>query len=564
MRPATIRIRRFTRLLCAFSSGIAALLLGPPAGSAAPPQQEAAARLFHKLDARQPVQIVALGDTVTFGLGLADAYRECYAGILGRALGECFGGTLRADVAGQPECSADRALEIFPSHVRPRRPDLLLVELGRTDAQRKTDGYLFEHALRRLMDAASGEGAAVVLCVPPLDDNNEHQQVGRILRAVAADTGVPVADFNAALRERGYDSRGPFSWGQTPNEYAHVLFAKACWEALCRAAGRPQPLGVSVDPMAECVLPGTALSLHAGVEGGAEGRLKLWMDGLLPAPAPGVFDGLLAGTRKSVAVEARVPAAGTPARTRRYPLWAVARAGDAAGFDLKWLTLSPVLKCRSGAPPLSLERIFQPAPDLLHLTAANATIGRDMISGPDDLEAWAAVYRCKEGDRDDLRFFVRVRDDKVITEDRPEVVQNDAVELMLDARPADAQGKPYWEQGNTLIFVRPMSQRTPKTQMSALDSPPSRFDQVKSSSALLPDGYLVWVTIPMSVIHEWARGDVESIGFDLGIDDADSYHGRESQLIWAGVPADVTQPRMWGTLSWAEGDRPGMVRASVR
>lgn len=287
----------------------------------------------------------------------------------------------------------------------------------------------------------------------------------------------------------------------------------------------------------------------------------------------------------------QLPAQLPQQRSYRIPLWTSARSERGANFDAKWITVCPVLRCSTQPLPLlspttglqqraedstrpmqPIERGVkqaaraQPAPTELmrpqphiRLTSKHAVLGWRTLTDTGDLEAIISAHRDKER----IHILVQVRDDVVIADAMRKYTENDCIELFIDARPTARQGIPYYEGSVMVLFINPPSALNGEVKYGTLDPAPRGFGKVEVMGVRTAYGYAVRASLPIALLHEWAGEPVTRIGFDIAIDDADSYHGRDAQLIWAGVRENFIYPRLFGALSWSKDDTPETVRVTI-
>ena len=92
---------------------------------------------------------------------------------------------------------------------------------------------------------------------------------------------------------------------------------------------------------------------------------------------------------------------------------------------------------------------------------------------------------------------------------------------------------------------------------------PRGWDRAVVESRWKQDGYVVELRLPREALSEAAGATLESIGFDVAIDDADNTKGRESQLIWSGSTRNHIVPSEFGALDLRQQPEVPSVRVTV-
>ncbi|NUQ65844.1 MAG: SGNH/GDSL hydrolase family protein [Pirellulales bacterium] len=212
-----------------------------------------------------PLRIVALGDSITNGVGPAgvteaDTFRE----ILRRELSERLGSKVEvfnAGVNGDIVTLAERRLK---SDVLDRRPDIVTVMFGGNEAgfyRPETQGFAdtprvprdrFKAALTEIVDCLRAEGITVVLMTcPPMTerywgmhlpayrDNGINflvKDYAQAMRDVAAEKGVELIDVYRAFQQKP-GSLDYFPDGLHPDARGHRVIADRLVERLARILG---------------------------------------------------------------------------------------------------------------------------------------------------------------------------------------------------------------------------------------------------------------------------------------------------------------------------------------
>lgn len=227
MKPSEVRALWFGRWhyfkpwsACAFELDelrLEARLERPaPPGTPEPGLTRTRARLAKK----EPVTLVALGDSITFGTGLADRAREAWPARLQELLRAKFGyDGIRVLNRGSGGQETRQAIVLLPRDVAPDEPDLVLFHFGYNDYSTMLEKRMAEPACRAVAAADAREligrirrvtaGHADVLAMatlPGLDESRRHGMdfFGDEYRLAAEAAGCaftpgPRAAFHAAL-----------------------------------------------------------------------------------------------------------------------------------------------------------------------------------------------------------------------------------------------------------------------------------------------------------------------------------------------------------------------------
>ncbi|MSR63458.1 MAG: SGNH/GDSL hydrolase family protein [Planctomycetes bacterium] len=136
-----------------------------------PPLAHGLARSRARLESRQPLHIVALGDSITegynasgFQLAEAPPHQPAYPQLVADTLHERFGGPVTLTNLGRAGTGAEWGLEMV-GKVRDAKPDLVLLAFGMNHSE---PAPAFEAVMRQLRDAVKAEcpGADVILVAP--------------------------------------------------------------------------------------------------------------------------------------------------------------------------------------------------------------------------------------------------------------------------------------------------------------------------------------------------------------------------------------------------------------
>jgi hypothetical protein len=231
-------------------------------------------------------------------------------------------------------------------------------------------------------------------------------------------------------------------------------------------------------------------------------------------------------------------------RTQQRRLFATARAGDAVACAVRWLTLAPLVACETTRGPVFVEDDPAAVPAARRLGPGALVLGADQCISPQDL---TAIFRVAA---DDEYFYlsVRVWDDVRSFQKNATAFDNDGIEVFLDLRPRPHQGKPFFDENVLLIYVNPGEERA---KWQTLEAAPKDFRKVSVASFTRPDGYVVDMAVPLSFIKARTGEPLDSIGFDLAVDDADLTGHRETQMMWAGRADNYLDPSQFGAVSFA-------------
>jgi lysophospholipase L1-like esterase len=135
------------------------------------PQAQLLTRSLAKLKAKQPLKLVALGDSITEGYnasGFAQAeappHQPPYAQLVANTLQQRFGATVTLANLGRAGTKAGWGLEMV-AKVADQKPDLVILAFGMNHSEPPAD---FEAVMRKLRDTvqAACPGADIVLVAP--------------------------------------------------------------------------------------------------------------------------------------------------------------------------------------------------------------------------------------------------------------------------------------------------------------------------------------------------------------------------------------------------------------
>jgi hypothetical protein len=239
--------------------------------------------------------------------------------------------------------------------------------------------------------------------------------------------------------------------------------------------------------------------------------------------------------------------------TRR--LWLAARDETGAAFDLKWLTVAPIMPCPTvrQAPRLT--------EDGKDSGVVETRLGEaNLLSDPKD---WNGLYDLGASfglarDGKNLYVLVRVLDDQVLVRDPG----NDGVELFFDLRPPADRGRPVYDHRCFALAVRPSSYGQ-WTRISALSDDPTGFATITGTARRHFRGYSLLLTVPFDTLESIAGGPVASFGFDFMVHDADTSGTRKTTMVWSGRRDNLINPSGFGEVRLADKVETGTARVGV-
>lgn len=191
-------------------------------------------------------KIACVGDSITYGQGIADRERNCYPAVLGRMLGDGY--TVRNfGVSGATMMSRGplpyREQDEFAAAMR-WEPDAVVVMLGTNDSRRWDAGLEREFAAEcaAMLDRFAGlpSRPRLFVCLPPPvypgGAEAPNKAIGAI-RKVAAEKGAGVIDLDTPFRRKA----SLFPDGLHPNAEGAELIAREVHRALRDALPNPVP-----------------------------------------------------------------------------------------------------------------------------------------------------------------------------------------------------------------------------------------------------------------------------------------------------------------------------------
>ena len=537
--------------------GLAACLTVAWAATAGAEADGPANSLLRKLLAKEPVTYLALGDSVTYGMSVREAANNRFPALFARALREQFDHpSLRLVCAGDPGVTVGGALKYVEEQLTRVAPDLVTLQYGGNDSRLGTYSQTFRNEYRDLVQLSLGKigadarrpSATTILCVPPLEDKFSDAEVSQTIFTTARKAALPVADFEVALKRELPGFRGPFPWGEHPDEHAHAVMARALYATLSGELGLARDLWVRLQRGSRLApADSAAVELSAQFTGPTRSPVRLHLD--CSGETFSAAD--VASDAGKGAAQFAVPRKPNPmVRTGTVRAWCSIRLGGAADqpspydFDVAWLSVAPVL-------PLGDEQV-------LVLNKSHACLGGELVEDDADLSAKVTARRLP----DKVLLTVDVDDSKLSVDNQDGPYDNDCVELYLDARPPPVQGAPYYSEGVALLFIVPAPGNPRVTWVAKKPFPPG-WDRVAIDSRWKTGGYVVEVRLPRAALTTPTGAPLESVGFDIALDDSDNGRFRQTQLVWAGSTRNHLVPSEFGALDLRATSAGPAIRVTV-
>ena len=208
-----------------------------------------------RLDAGQPVTVVAMGGSITTGYAAKTPLQTGWAAQVAAALSRR--GTVRFVNAGVSGTDSAAAVQRLKAHVldlpSDARPDLVLLEFGVNDhwLDPRVRGSSYEGLLRQLLGAAH---PPAVLSLQLTQQGNQARDAVAVQQQLAAHYGITSVDFGAWAQRRV--DAGQLRWEHLydepvhPNQRGHDAIAQAVTETLQAAATAPRTGAVPTLPPA--------------------------------------------------------------------------------------------------------------------------------------------------------------------------------------------------------------------------------------------------------------------------------------------------------------------------
>jgi acyl-CoA thioesterase-1 len=204
-------------------------------------QPERLTRVLAKLRAKQPIKLVALGDSITQGFNasgfepsLAEPYQPCYPQLVANTLQKRFGSKVTLVNFGAAGAEAGWGVEMVPK-VTAEKPDLVFLAFG------MNDGGSYDKKMTKMRDdvMAQNPGADVVMVSPmtmnPLFAGAEgFVWKARFLGGLVKDN-MALADVTAPwmeiLKKKNFSDISGNNVNH-PNDFGHRLYAHVILELL--------------------------------------------------------------------------------------------------------------------------------------------------------------------------------------------------------------------------------------------------------------------------------------------------------------------------------------------
>jgi lysophospholipase L1-like esterase len=203
------------------------------------PQPERLTRVLTKLGAKQPIKLVALGDSITQGFNasgfkesLAEPYQPAYPQLVANTLQKRFGSQVTLVNFGAAGAEAGWGVEMVPK-VTAEKPDLVFLAFG------MNDGGGYDTKMTKMRDdvMAANPDADVVLVAPmtmnPLFAGAEGflwkaKFLGGLVRpnVALADVATPWIEI---LKKKSYSDISGNNVNH-PNDFGHRLYAHVILE----------------------------------------------------------------------------------------------------------------------------------------------------------------------------------------------------------------------------------------------------------------------------------------------------------------------------------------------
>jgi lysophospholipase L1-like esterase len=540
---------------------------GPPArreepGAVPVPRLDgaaAAAALGEKLRQRQPVQVLILGDTFTAAPGVADP-QGGYPVLFGELLETRFPDlNLQMQAGGLTNATSAQGLEALERDLKVQKPDVVVLHFGAYDQVGNVPLRAFQTTLRQMVAAVAQAAPAALILATPLVEGPPDGPYVQAVKEVARQAGATVADFEAAVKGQGQDHRGMFPFGQHPHEYAHTAAARELYRAFQSVVGEPQTLLLALESPPQ----------YGRL--GAEMQLPLRLSNQGPAPARGrlrvrigeeaqeqPFD-LPPGQETRIEFPLALPKALPNGRATQIRLIAVAEAEGTSAAEARWISVTPVLACPQVPALIQFDEAGAWAEKLPRNTLGPGNLVVGQVDQPADCRATFSLARDEEA----VGLFLEVQDDQYQPTGSNIAAFNDCVELLFDLRPLEQRGQPFNTPQVFLLFVQLPADEAGGAVLLPLDTRPPGLEQVEAVFTPTDEGYRLQVALPLKFLEQAAGGEVDSFGFDLAIDDADTPGQRQAQLVWSGRADNFVNPRNFGEIYLKPDQGEKQVRITV-
>ncbi|MCC7495482.1 MAG: hypothetical protein IT204_24240 [Fimbriimonadaceae bacterium] len=507
--------------------------------------------LRQRLELGEPCSVVVLGDSITAGMHLPDPATESYGALFAELLRARWP-AMRFELhrRGTLGAASGAAVDGWADEVPPLGPQLVVIQFGGND-KGTGDGAAnlptYQANLATLIDLAHAAGAACLLVAPPIHERPLDSPFPAAARAVGRAAGVPVADFDTAIKRGSHDYRGLFPYFIHPREHEHALAAVELWRALGELLGEPASLEARFLPVATVALPGGRLTLPVEVSNLGVKPLDLLaaIDGLGDLPAQRLEPGASARWAAATTLAHSLPGG----RSSEQPLRLAVRGGGWLAPAYARLVAAPIVN----VPALGSAGASSP---VVRLGPHSMIVGESLDLPASDCAA--ELYLAADNDR--LRLRVAVTDDDIGTSGAP---LGDGVELYLDLRGDSERGQPWYsEQVASLMFSVPATSGAVPARTLNEDHPPAGLLQLSAQVERVAGGYRLTLDLPRPLLDQIAGRRVTALGFDVAVDDADGGQ-RQTQLMWLGRADNYINPRCLGELRLDDPAPLGALRVTV-
>ncbi len=546
---------RSNQIVHAIIASAVVILAGAVASFAAGQQREAGpemmrrgSELLDRLERSANTNIVVYGDSLTAGMGTDGTHT--FARMVIDHLRHRFPDvTFEQTIAGNAGWTTADALRGFDRQVIPADPDLLIVQFGGNDRGWGRSLQQFRNGFAGLLERAHRETDALVLaCLPPFAEEIEDSTWTLAAREVAAEAGIPAACFHRAIREGPHDFRGSFPYGSHPGSFTHVLMAREVMRSFDAAMGAPRLLqaeivrGESLDSDAEQVIDVTITTLaDEAVQWQARLEFGRQVRELEGTATPGEL------VTQSERFE--IPDDLPDGRTCSIPVRLSARSDTCGAFDVAWLWVAPAIVSQPGNEPGTWHELGR----------EELMFGRQYWQGREDLSARFRVSHTE----DHLRIEVEVTDDHITVADLNDPSRGDSVEIYLDLRGSEEQGRPLYTEDVLAIQVLAPEDPDAPVRWRNMHDLPADLSDIEVATRSRDGGYDVVVGVPLAAIEAIRGGDWGGIGLDVGVNDAD-FGERKTQIMWRGIADNYLNPAYLAGVYQIDADRATLPDGATR
>ncbi len=157
-------------------------------------------------------------------------------------------------------------------------------------------------------------------------------------------------------------------------------------------------------------------------------------------------------------------------------------------------------------------------------------------SGQSDCSAFAVMAR----DDENIKLLVKVRDDKFVTTDNPDLWLSDSLEVFFDVRHNDL-GKGAYERGVFQMLLAPKPDGTVRIWFKGIEVP-----HVTAGCEFVKDGWEVTVLMPIKELEKKHFFPVNAFNFEWVVNDSDTPGERDTTMIWSGHEFSFFDARRFG------------------